>query len=161
MCYNASTTNLHKSMSPMDAEGKEQHIMIKVVIGVKGTGKTKTLIDAANAALSASKGNVVCLEKGSKLVYDINHQVRLINTDDYGIADGSALAGFVAGILASNSDVTDIFVDSALKIANNDMVAFEYFLEKLDKLTKGADINVLITASMPVEDATEVIKKYL
>ena len=66
--------------------------MIKLCVGVKGTGKTKTLIDETNKALSASKGNVVCLEKGAKLRYDINYQVRLINTDEYLIGDASASA---------------------------------------------------------------------
>ena len=135
--------------------------MIKLVIGVKGTGKTKTLIDQANAALTTTKGNVVCLEKGSKLRYDINYQVRLINTDDYLISDAQSLEGFVAGILASDNDVTDLLIDSALKICNNDIYAFDQFLAKLDKLTAGANINILITASMPAEDATDMIKKFL
>jgi hypothetical protein len=135
--------------------------MIKLVIGVKGTGKTKTLIDQANAALTTTKGNVVCLEKGSKLRYDINYQVRLINTDDYLISDAQSLEGFVAGILASDNDVTDLLIDSALKICNNDIYAFDQFLAKLDKLTAGANINILITASLPVEEASDMIKKFL
>ena len=135
--------------------------MIKLVIGVKGTGKTKTLIDQANAALTTSKGNVVCLEKGSKLRYDINYQVRLINTDDYLISDAQSLEGFVAGILASDNDVTDLLIDSALKICNNDVYAFDQFLAKLDKLTAGANINILITASLPVEEASDMVKKFV
>ena len=135
--------------------------MIKLVIGVKGTGKTKTLIDQANAALTTTKGNVVCLEKGSKLRYDINYQVRLINTDDYLISDAQSLEGFVAGILACDNDVTDLLIDSALKICNNDIYAFDQFLAKLDKLTAGANINILITASLPVEEASDMIKKFL
>ena len=133
--------------------------MIKLVIGVKGTGKTKTLIDQANAALTTTKGNVVCLEKGSKLRYDINYQVRLINTDDYLISDAQSLEGFVAGILASDNDVTDLLIDSALKICNNDIYAFDQFLAKLDKLTAGANINILITASLPVEEASDMSRR--
>ena len=135
--------------------------MIKLLIGVKGTGKTKTLIEQANAALAVSKGNVVCIEKGTKLRYDINYQVRLINTDDYLITEASALSGLVAGILASNSDVTDILIDSALKICNNDVIAFGAFLDKLAAVTAKQEVNVLITASIPVEEATDTIKKYL
>lgn len=135
--------------------------MIKLCVGVKGTGKTKTLIDETQKALSASKGNVVCLEKGSKLRYDINYQVRLINTDEYLISNASGLGGFVAGILASNSDVTDLFIDSALKICEGDLTAFDEFLTKLDKLTKGSEVNILMTVSLPVEDATETMKKFM
>lgn len=135
--------------------------MIKLLIGVKGTGKTKTLIAQANAAQEKTKGNVVCIEKGTKLRYDINYQVRLINTDDYLITDASSLEGLVAGILASNADVTDIFIDSALKICNNDVIGFGAFLDKLAKVTANLDVNILISASIPEEEATETIKKYL
>lgn len=135
--------------------------MIKLLIGVKGTGKTKTLIDKANEALAASKGNVVCLEKGTKLRYDINYQVRLINTDEYLITNASGLGGFVAGILASNSDVTDLFIDSALKICRDDKEAFDTFLKDLDKLTKGADLNIVMTVSLPVEEASETMKAFM
>ena len=135
--------------------------MIKLLIGVKGTGKTKTLIAQANAAQENTKGNVVCIEKGTKLRYDINSQVRLINTDDYVITDASSLEGLVAGILASNADVTDIFIDSALKICNNDVIGFGAFLDKLSKVTANLDVNILISASIPEEEATDTIKKYL
>ena len=135
--------------------------MIKLLIGVKGTGKTKTLIEQVNAAQEATKGNVVCIEKGTKLRYDINYQVRLINTEDYLISDASALEGFVAGILASNNDVTDIFIDSALKIAQDDVAAFDSFLDKIASVIEKSDVNILITASLPAESATETMKKYL
>ena len=135
--------------------------MIKLLIGVKGTGKTKTLIAQANAAQETTKGNVVCIEKGTKLRYDINYQVRLINTDDYLITDASSLEGLVAGILASNADVTDIFIDSALKICNNDVIGLGAFLDKLSKVTANMDVNILISASIPEEEATDTIKKYL
>lgn len=135
--------------------------MIKLLIGVKGTGKTKTLIEQVNVAQANTKGNVVCIEKGTKLRYDINYQVRLINTEDYLISDASALEGLVAGILASNSDVTDIFIDSALKICSEDVYNFGVFLDKLSAVTEKLDVNILITASLPAENATETMKKYL
>ena len=135
--------------------------MIKLLIGVKGTGKTKTLIAQANAAQDTTKGNVVCIEKGTKLRYDINYQVRLINTDDYLITDASALEGLVAGILASNADVTDIFIDSAFKICNYDVIGFGAFLDKLAKVTAALDVNILVSASIPEDEATDTIKKYL
>ncbi len=135
--------------------------MIKLVIGVKGTGKTKTLIDAANAALDESKGYVVCLEKGTKLRSNINYKVRLINTDDYLIDDASALAGMVAGIIAGNSDVTDLFIDSALKICQNDVAAFDLFLTDIEKITAANPVKITITASIADEDASETIKKFL
>ena len=135
--------------------------MLKLIIGVKGTGKTKTLISMVNEAVDASHGDVVCIEKGTKLRFDIKYQARLINTDEYYIEDAHALSGFVAGILASNHDVTELFVDSALKICKNDVAEFEKLLVTLDKLLEGLSTKVLITASLPVEEATETMKKYL
>lgn len=135
--------------------------MIKLVVGVKGTGKTKTLIDSANAALAQTKGNVVCLEKGTKLRYDINYQIRLINTDEYYICNASGLGGFIAGILASDSDVTDVFIDSALKIVGNDVASFDQMLLDLEKVIAGSDINMMMTLSIPSEDVSDVMKRFI
>ena len=135
--------------------------MIKLIIGVKGTGKTKTLIHMVDEALAASKGEVVCIEKGTKLRFDIKHSARLINTNDYLVFDAQSLFGFVAGILASNHDVTDLFIDSALKICNEDLNAFEKLVTEFDELAAKVDVNIVITASLADEAATETIKKYL
>ncbi len=132
--------------------------MIKIFIGGKGSGKTKTLIELVNNAATTSAGNVVCIEKGDKLKLDITYKARLIDTDYYSVTDAEALYGFIAGILASNSDITDIFVDSALKICGDDVPAFETALAKLDKITK--DVNLVMTASIAVEDCPDTIKAY-
>lgn len=135
--------------------------MIKLLVGVKGTGKTKALIAAVNEALETSKGYVVCIEKGSTLRHEINYKVRLVNTDDYLIDNGAALGGLVAGILAGNSDVTDLFIDGTRKICGYDMDALDKFLADLEKIIRDADLNVTITVSCAPEDATETMKKYL
>ena len=132
--------------------------MIKLFIGGKGSGKTKTLIDLVNKAANESNGSVVCIEKGNKLKLDVTYKARLIDTDTYTVDNGEALFGFIAGILSSNNDITDLFVDSALKICANDTDAFEALLKKLDPLAK--QINVVMTASIPVEECPEAIKAY-
>ena len=132
--------------------------MIKLFIGGKGSGKTKTLIELTNNAAQTSNGSVVCIEKGDKLKHEITYKARLIDTDFYSVCDAEALYGFIAGILASNSDITDIFVDSSLKICGNDVVAFENMLPKLDNIAK--DVNIVMSASIAVEECPEGIKKY-
>ena len=114
-----------------------------------------------NNATNVSQGAVVCIEKGDKLRYDVKYQARLINTDEFLITDAQSLYGFVAGILASNHDVTELFIDSALKICNNDMASFEKMLDELSDLVAKTGTNLFITSSMPVEEASDTIKKYL
>ena len=135
--------------------------MLKLMIGVKGTGKTKTLIENVNAAAAASHGDVVCIEKGTGLRFDITSKVRLIDTEEYLVHDADALYGFIAGILASNYDVTDLFVDNTLKICNGDAAAFETLLCEIDELLKKHDVNLFMTASMPFEEASETVKKFI
>lgn len=132
--------------------------MIKLFIGGKGSGKTKTLIELVNNATAASNGSVVCIEKGDKLTHDITYKARLIDSDEYGIYTADDLYGFIAGVLASNSDITDLFVDSALKICGNDVAGFEKVLEKLNKLS--INVNIVMTASILVEECPDAIKAY-
>lgn len=132
--------------------------MIKLFIGAKGSGKTKTLIELVNNAANTSNGSVVCIEKGDKLRFDITSKARLIDTDYYNITDAEKLTGFIAGILASNSDITDIFVDSSLKICGNDVAAFETLLKDLEPVVK--DVNLVMTVSIATEACPDTIKAY-
>ena len=135
--------------------------MLKLIIGIKGTGKTKNLINLVNEAVEKSHGDVVCIEKGVKLRFDIKYRARLIDTNEYFISDAQSLYGFVAGILASNHDVTDLFIDSSLKICNEDRVAFDTFVEEIANISEKIGVSIVMTASMPVEEASDVVKKYL
>ena len=135
--------------------------MLKLIIGVKGTGKTKNLINLVNAAVENSQGNVVCIEKGTKLRYDVKYNARLIDVNEYFVDDAQSLYGFIAGIRASNHDVTDLFVDSALKICENDVVAFDKFVEEVNTLAAKLNVKVVMTSSIPCEEASETVKKYL
>ena len=135
--------------------------MLKLIIGVKGTGKTKNLINLVNTAVENSQGDVVCIEKGTKLRYDVKYKARLIDVTEYFVADAQSLYGFIAGILASNHDVTDLFVDSALKICNNDVAAFDKFVDEVNELVAKLNVKVTMTSSSPAEEASETVKKYL
>ena len=132
--------------------------MLKLIIGVKGTGKTKTLIDMANAALEVTKGDVVVVEKGTKLRYDIKSSARLIDVNEYMVSDAQTLYGFIAGILASNHDVTDLFLDGTLKICNQDIDAFDKMTQALNALIGKSDVNLTMTVSMAEEDLPASVK---
>ena len=135
--------------------------MTKIIIGVKGTGKTKALIEMINAALDSTKGSVVCIEKGTNLQLTLNYNCRLINSDEYMISSASELYGFIAGLLASNHDITDLFVDATFRICQRDAVAFDKFVTEVDDLSSKYGMNVVMTVSMPTENITETMKKYL
>lgn len=135
--------------------------MLKLIVGVKGTGKTKTLINLVNGALEVTKGDVVCIEKGVKLRYDIKPTARLVDVEEFMVSDAEELYGFVAGILASNHDVTDLFIDSTLKICKEDRVAFEKLVLGLEKLVAKTGVNLTMTVSMPEEETPETLRKFM
>ena len=131
--------------------------MLKLIIGAKGSGKTKTLISMINETLETSNGCVVCLEKGIKLRYDVNYKCRLINVDEYYLYGASQLYGFVAGILSGNHDVTDLYIDGSLRICNGDVESFEKCAHHLDELADRYKMNIVITVSLAEEELPEEI----
>lgn len=134
--------------------------MIKLITGKKGTGKTKVLIDLINDAVKTTTGDLVCIEKGEKIRYDISYKVRLVDTERFGISGYDALYGFIAGMLAGNYDIKEIFIDSVLKIGGPDLEEFKVALDKLDVLT-GDDTALVFTVSADESELPAGIKKYL
>ena len=135
--------------------------MIKVIMGKKGSGKTKQMIDMINSAVQTEHGNVVCIERGNKLTFDINYQIRLVESSQYDIDSYSSLKGFVSGLYAGNYDITHIFIDSLTKIVGNDNVLdTENFLDWLNAFSEKQNIKFTITISDDESLATEGVKKY-
>ena len=134
--------------------------MITLILGKKGSGKTKRLIDLCNAATSRSKGNVVFIEKDGTLTYDINHTARLVVADEYGIKGYDSLYGFISGMCAGNYDITDVFVDSTLKIGGNDFEKLADFVEKVGAMSEKASTRVVLSVSADKADIPERIADY-
>ena len=134
--------------------------MMSLILGRKGSGKTKRLIDMCNAATAESKGSVVFIEKDSSLTYDISRQARLAVAEDYQISGYDAFYGFIAGMCASNYDITDIFVDSTIKIGGDNREELATFIERLGALSKKADTNVVLSVSADKEDIPERIAEF-
>ncbi len=122
--------------------------MITLILGHKGSGKTKKLMAMCNTAVEQSKGNVVFIEKDNTLTYDISHKARLVAAEDYAIKGYEALYGYIAGMCAGNYDITDVFVDSVLKIGGPDLEALAGLVEKLGKL----EANIVMSVSAAKED---------
>ena len=135
--------------------------MIRVIMGKKGSGKTKQMIDMINNAVQTEHGNVVCIERGNKLTFDISYQIRLVESSQYDIADYTALKGFVSGLYAGNYDITHIFIDSLTKIVGGQCDnETENFLDWLNSFSEKHNIKFTITISDDASLATEGIKKY-
>ena len=135
--------------------------MIRVIMGKKGSGKTKQMIDMINNAVQTEHGNVVCIEKGNKLTFDIHYQIRLVEASQYDIANYTALKGFVSGMYAGNYDITHIFIDSLTKILGVECnFETEKFLEWLENFSRKNGIKFTITISDDASLVSEEIRKY-
>lgn len=135
--------------------------MLKLLIGKKGTGKTKVLIDSVNVAANEANGNVVFISNDTgRNMYDIKSKVRMADTSEFRIDSWKEFLGFICGIISSNFDITNIYVDGVLKIVNNSLDGFEEFLTELDEVSNKFNIDIMISVSMDVEEAPEYAKKY-
>ncbi|MEG1931739.1 MAG: hypothetical protein RR075_01370 [Pygmaiobacter sp.] len=134
--------------------------MIKLIVGSKGSGKTKAMIEMINESAQTTPGNIVCIEKSMKLTYDVSHAVRLIDVDEYKIEGYDALYGFVAGVLAGNYDIVEVYIDGVLKIGNRDLSGLGDLLARLE-LIAGANVKIILTVSDDQEKLPESVQQYL
>ena len=130
--------------------------MITLIIGKKGSGKTKRLLEMCAAATKSSDGNVVFLEKDNTLTYNLEHKTRLVALDEYGINSYATLSGFIAGMCAGNYDITDIFVDSTLKVVGGDLEGLEAFVESLSRL----NVKMVLSISADKDEIPARIAEY-
>jgi len=136
--------------------------MVRVIMGVKGTGKTKQMIELINNAAKSENGSVVCIEHGSKLTYDIHYQIRLIEAKDYSLVNFDMLKGFISGLHAGNYDITQVFVESLTKLVNvsAEDPAVEQFLDWLNEFGEKNGIKFTVTISADTSLASDGVKKY-
>ena len=135
--------------------------MIHVIMGLKGSGKTKKLIDSINEAVKQASGDVVCIEYGKKLTYDVNYRVRLVDSEEYAISNSDMLKGFLSGLHAGNFDITNVYIDNLYKTIGTDRANGEEFVAWCAKFAEANNMNITITISDDVALASEEVKKYL
>ena len=136
--------------------------MVRVIMGVKGTGKTKQMIELINSAVHSENGNVVCIERGPKLTYDIHYKIRLVEASHYDIKSYDFLKGFISGLYAGNYDISHVFIDSLCKIIGRDVDReTEDFLHWLDAFGERNNIKFTVTISADISAATDGMQRYL
>ena len=135
--------------------------MINVIMGLKGSGKTKKLIDSINSTLDQASGDVVCIEYGKKLTYDVNYRVRLVDSKEYCISNSDMLKGFLSGLHAGNFDITNVYIDNLYKTIGDDRANGEAFVAWCAEFADANNMNITITISDDPALASESMKQYL
>ena len=135
--------------------------MVQLIIGLKGSGKTKKLVDMVRAAVNEETGDVVCIEKERKLTFDIPYQARLIDAGVYDIGSYEFLRGLICGVHAGNYDITHFFIDNFYKLVNDrSPEALVDFLAWLDKFSEKEKISFVISLSVDASNLPESVLKY-
>ena len=136
--------------------------MVRLIMGVKGSGKTKQLIELINNAAKDEPGNVVCIEANRNMTYDIHYHIRLIDAQEYKLNSYDLFRGFISGLCAGNYDITHVFIDNLCKTVGHDVdAATEEFLNWLDVFGEQNNIKFTVTVSGDPAFATDGMKKYM
>ena len=133
--------------------------MVQLIVGNKGKGKTKQLLDRVNSAIKEANGNIVYLDKSSKHTYDLNNKVRLIDVSTYPLRNCSEFIGFVCGIVSQDHDLEQMYLDSFLKIAQLEGQDITDALEELKKIGELFNVNFTISISLDEKDIPETLKE--
>lgn len=136
--------------------------MVRLIMGISGSGKTKTLLDMVRKAVDEEHGDVVVIEAKKALTYDIPYQARLIHAEEFAVGSPDLLRGFLSGLAAGNYDITHVFIDSLFKIVGNcPAEQLAPLLDWIDKFGERENIVVTLTASASPEDYGEAVTKYI
>ena len=135
--------------------------MIQVIMGLKGSGKTKRLINSINEAVASAQGDVVCIEYGKQLTYDINYRVRLVDSKEYGIDNLDKLKGLLSGLHAGNFDITNVYIDNLYKTIGADRAAGEEFILWCAGFAEANKMNITVTVSDDPAEASAAVKAFL
>ena len=135
--------------------------MIHVIMGLKGSGKTKKMLDSIQEAVAQASGDVVCIEYGKKLTYDVTYKVRLVDSKEYGINNLEMLKGFISGLHAGNFDITHVYIDNLYKTIGNDRAAGEAFILWCANFAEVNNMEITVTISDDPALASDEVKKFL
>ena len=132
--------------------------MIKLIYGKKGSGKSKQLLDMANAEALGAEGNIIYIDDNNRCMYDLKHEIRFINISEYKIKSVDNFYGFVCGLLSGDFDISSIYIDGLKKILYKEDANIELLLENLDKALKDVSAYIIYSGS---DEIPEYLKKYI
>ena len=135
--------------------------MIHVIMGLKGSGKTKKMVDSIHDTVANASGDIVCIEYGKKLTYDVNYRVRLVDSKEYGIGNIDMLKGFLSGLHAGNFDITHVYIDNLYKTIGNDRAVGEDFIAWCADFAQVNNMEITVTISDDPALASDEVKQYL
>jgi hypothetical protein len=135
--------------------------MVKVIYGVKGTGKTKTLIDTANTMSCECKGDIVFIDDCNELMFNLKHKIRFINVSDFPVKGNAAFLGFICGIISEDYDIEGIFIDGLTYITNQKVEFLESFFREINDISLKYNIKFYISINGEIENLPEFLKEYL
>ena len=135
--------------------------MIHIIMGLKGSGKTKKMLDELHQTVASATGDVVCIEHGKTLTYDVNYRVRLVDSKEYGINNLDMLKGFLSGLHAGNFDITHVYIDNLYKTIGSDRATGEAFIAWCAEFAQVNNMEITMTISDDPAQASEAVKQYM
>jgi hypothetical protein len=138
---------------------KEENTMVELIIGKKGKGKTKVLLDKVNESIKNVNGTIVYLDKSTKHMYELNNKIRLIDVSGFPIKNSDEFVGFICGIISQDHDLEQIYLDSFLSVAKLDGQDVTDTLEQLTAVSKTFDIDFVVSISLEPEELPEAFKE--
>jgi hypothetical protein len=135
--------------------------MVKFILGVKGSGKTKRMIDMANGSDRTSNGNVVYIDRDRNRIYDLNRNIRLIETGEFQLESLKSFYGFVCGVLSQDFDIEHVFIDGQKIVSNAEDESLEAFVKHLESLSEKFEVNFTVSCSRSADGIPEFLKSYL
>lgn len=132
--------------------------MVELIVGKKGKGKTKVLLDRVNNAVKEANGSIVYLDKSTKHMYELNNKVRLIDVSSYPLKNADEFVGFICGIISQDHDLEQIYLDSFLKVSKLEDADITDTLEQLNKISEKYGISVVVSISLDKEELPEALQ---
>ena len=132
--------------------------MVELIVGKKGKGKTKVLLDRVNGAVKEANGSIVYLDKSTKHMYELNNKVRLIDVSSYPLKNADEFVGFICGIISQDHDLEQIYLDSVLKVSKLEDADVTDTLDQLDKIGEKYGISIVVSISLDKEEIPEALQ---